>query len=55
MKTGVARKIGTKESTMIDKELKEYSQWMWAETAKMALQAVVIYGVLLGAYWLLVG
>lgn len=40
---------------MTDKELKEFSQWIWADTAKMTLQAVGIYGALLGAYWLTIG
>jgi hypothetical protein len=39
----------------MDKELEQYGQWMWAETGKMALQAAVIYGVLLGAYWIFIG
>ena len=40
---------------MNDQELEEYSRWMWADTAKLALQAVGIYGVLLAAYWLTIG
>lgn len=40
---------------MTDKELKEFGLWMWADTAKMTLQAVGIYAVLLGAYWLTIG
>ena len=40
---------------MNDKELAEYSQWMWVETGTMILQALAIYGVLLGAYWVFVG
>jgi hypothetical protein len=39
----------------MDKDLEQYSQWMWAETGKMALQAAVIYGALLGAYWIFIG
>jgi hypothetical protein len=40
---------------MNDKEMIEYSQWMWADAAKMAVQAVAVYGALLGAYWIFVG
>ncbi len=40
---------------MTDKEFAEYSQWMWADTGRMAAQAVAIYGVLLALYWVLVG
>ena len=40
---------------MNDKELAEYSQWMWADTMKQLAQAVIIYAALLGAYWGLVG
>ena len=40
---------------MTDQELTEFSQWMWADTFKMTLQGVGIYGVLLGAYWLTIG
>ena len=40
---------------MNEKEMAEYSQWMWAETGKLALQAVVIYAAALGAYWIFVG
>ena len=40
---------------MTDKEFAEYSQWIWTETAKMTLQAIGIYGVLLSAYWLTIG
>jgi len=40
---------------MNEKELEEYSQWLWSDTAKQMGQAVAIYGTLLGAYWLLVG
>lgn len=35
-----------------DREMMEYSDWIWTETAKMALKAVAIYAALLGAYWL---
>lgn len=40
---------------MTDKEFAEYSQWMWADTGRMMVQAVGIYGVLLAAYWLTIG
>lgn len=40
---------------MKDKEMMEYSQWMLAGAGKMALQAVAIYGALLGAYWIFIG
>jgi hypothetical protein len=45
----------TKGAAMNDKELTEYSQWMWSETGKLVLQAVAIYAVVLGAYWIFVG
>lgn len=40
---------------MMDKDMIEYSRWVWTETAKMGLQAVAIYTALLGAYWLTIG
>jgi uncharacterized protein YdaU (DUF1376 family) len=40
---------------MNDKELTEYSQWMWRDTFKMTLRGVGIYVVLLAAYWLTIG
>jgi hypothetical protein len=40
---------------MTDKEFAEYSQWMWADTVRSVVQALAIYGLLVGAYWLLVG
>ena len=40
---------------MNDKEMAEYSEWMWADTMKHVIHAVVVYGVLLGAYWVFVG
>jgi hypothetical protein len=40
---------------MNDKEMTEYSQWMWADTMRSVVQAVAIYGVLLGAYWVFIG
>lgn len=33
----------------------EFAVWMWRDTAIMTLQALGIYGVLLGAYWLTIG
>jgi hypothetical protein len=38
-----------------DRELAEYSNWVWSDTARLALQAVAIYAALLGAYWLTIG
>jgi uncharacterized protein YdaU (DUF1376 family) len=38
-----------------DKEMMEYTNWIWAETLKFTLQALGIYVVLLGAYWLTIG
>jgi hypothetical protein len=32
----------------------QYAMWMLKETAGMAAQAVAIYAVALGAYWMLV-
>ena len=32
----------------------EFMKWAWADTGKMALQAVAIYAVALGAYWIVV-
>jgi hypothetical protein len=32
----------------------EYVNWIWADTARLFLQAVAIYGVLLVAFWVLV-
>jgi hypothetical protein len=32
----------------------QYGMWMLKETAEMAVQAVAIYAVALGAYWMLV-
>lgn len=40
---------------MTEKEMAEYSQWMWSDTMKQLVQAVAIYGVALMAYWGLVG
>jgi hypothetical protein len=47
--------FNTKEIVMSDKEMIEFSQWMWADTAKMAAQAAGIYAAALGAFWIFVG
>ena len=39
---------------MNDQELAEYSQWMWADTAKQLAQAAMVYAVPLTIYWTLV-
>jgi uncharacterized protein YdaU (DUF1376 family) len=33
----------------------EYARWVWTSTLKMTLQALGIYVVLLGTYWLTIG
>lgn len=39
---------------MTDKELAEYSQWLWTDIGRQLAQAAAIYGVLLTAYWTVV-
>lgn len=36
---------------MNEKEMIEYSQWMWADAVKQAAKGIVVYVVLLGLYW----
>lgn len=36
---------------MTDQEFTEYSQWMWADALKQLLQGVIIYAIVLTAYW----
>jgi len=38
-----------------DKAMADYTNWVWADTLKMTLQALGIYVVLLGTYWLTIG
>jgi hypothetical protein len=33
----------------------EYARWVWTGALKSTLQALGIYGSLLGAYWVFVG
>ena len=33
----------------------EFAKWMWTDTLKLTLQAVGIYAVLIGGYWLTIG
>ena len=33
----------------------EFSQWIWKDTGRMFAQALLIYTVLLAAYWLTIG
>jgi hypothetical protein len=43
--------IDTKELNMAEVE---YAKWVLADTGRYMIQAVVIYGVALGAYWMMV-
>ena len=36
---------------MTEKEMVEYSQWMWADALRQVVKGVVIYAVLLITYW----
>lgn len=38
-----------------DRAMTDYTNWVWADTFKLILQAVGIYAVLLGTYWLTIG
>ena len=33
----------------------EFAKWMWRDTFKMTLQAVGVYLVLIGGFWLTIG
>jgi len=39
----------------IDKETMDYTNWIWADSFKQIGSGLLIYVVLLGAYWTLVG
>lgn len=34
---------------------KEYAEWMWADTFKEVSKGLLIYGIMLAAYWLTIG
>lgn len=36
---------------MNEKEMIEYSQWMWTDALRQVAQGVVVYAILLVAYW----
>lgn len=36
---------------MNEKEMIEYSQWMWADALRQVAQGVVVYAILLVVYW----
>jgi len=39
---------------MNDREMMDYTNWLWADTVKEVGKGLLIYAVLLGSYWLLV-
>lgn len=40
---------------MTDKELTEFSQWIWKDTARLLAHALLIYTSLMTTYWLTIG
>lgn len=40
---------------MLDKDMIDYTNWIWADTVKQVSKGLLIYVVLLGAYWLTIG
>lgn len=39
----------------IDKETAEYTNWLWADSLREVSKGLLIYVVLLGAFWLTIG